>query len=136
MLFGVPEKLDGSVEDCMEHYLNFCEELVTKLWMDEEEDFNQPVRIGRSNNNSPHLLRLKCKSLEQRSRILRSSRALRRFPEFQNVFVNPDRTPMQQAAHKVLQNDLKMRKQNGEDVMIFRGEIVEKTTRQNFRDGF
>jgi regulator of replication initiation timing len=132
--FGIHEKSDGSLEERRVYDKEFCDNLLSKLGINETVD--QPVRIGRPKNNAPRLLRIKCTSQEEKLRILRSSKTLRDLPEYKNVYIHPDRTPMQQAAHKALREELRRRKLEGEDVMIFKGKIVEKMDQQNFQERF
>ena len=67
--------------------------------------------------------------------ILRRSRCLKG-SRFDGVFIKADLTPFQQERDKQLRNDLKRRKENGEDVVLFRDGIRRRTDVRNFHRGF
>ena len=136
IIFGASEKKDGSLGARQEHDKSFCTELFSKIKVDASLD-EEPFRLGRPRNDGhPRPVKIKCNSVQERNAILRASRELRDLPEYNGVFVHPDRTPIQQAAHKKLREELKIRRQNGEEVIIFRGKIVEKSETQNFAARF
>ncbi len=130
IFFGVPEQLEGSVADRQKCDIELCKEIVRTIGV--EDHINQPMRLGRTNKNSSRPLRLKCTSFDQKQNILRRCRSLRSFEAFKYVYINPDRTPMQQAANKALREELMRRRNAGEDVYIFKGKVVEKDETQVF----
>ena len=130
ILFGVPENSSGTIEDRKNHDTKFCETMFQELGID--ENFDDLYRIGKLKPGSIRPLRLKCESVDQKRRILRSSKALKDNPEYRSVFVNPDRTPMQLENDKNLREELKRQRLDGNDVIIFRGKIIERSSRKNF----
>ena len=130
MLFGVPE-CDGTIEERKEHDTNFCNEMLEEL-LDSEEDYEKLHRIGKLKPGVPRPLCLKCESVEQKNRILRSSKGLRNIEKYKSVFINPDRTRMQLEIDKNLREELKRQKLEGKDVIIFREKIIERSSRKNF----
>ena len=97
-------------------------------------DFSEIRRIGEKNTkSSPRSILIKCNSSTVRNQILQ----LRNLIFTQNnvkhqIFLSPDRTKIEQAAHKKLIAELKDRKNSGEtDIMVRNGKIVKK--QQPFR---
>lgn len=133
IVFGVPEKMDGPVASRIAHDKTFCTDLVRQMGI--EDGINQSMRLGRPNQNAPRPLRLQCKSLDQKRNILRACKSLRNIQDFKSVYIHPDRTRMQQAAHKTLRDEMTRRRQAGEDVYIFKGKVVEGKS-QSFPDSF
>ena len=100
--------------------------------LDSEEDYEKLHRIGKLKPGVPRPLCLKCESVEQKNRILRSSKGLRNIEKYKSVFINPDRTRMQLEIDKNLREELKRQKLEGKDVIIFREKIIERSSRKNF----
>ena len=69
---------------------------------------------------------LRVTSSELKSEVLRSARKLKVSTSFRKVYVNPDRTPVQQAEHKNLRSELLSRRGKGEDVVIFKQSVVPR----------
>lgn len=130
MIFGVPE-CEGTIEERKKHDENFCDEILEEL-LDTDEDFEKIHRIGKLKPGIPRPLCVKCESVELKSRILRSSKDLRNIKKYKSVFINPDRTPMQLEKDKKLREELKRQKLDGKDVIIFREQIIERSSRKNF----
>ena len=93
---------------------------------------DQVSRIGPLNTNSsrPRLLRVKCETMEEKLSILRLSKKLRDCEEYKGIYVNPDLTLKQRELGKIQRQELKRRRDAGEDVVIRRGQIIAK---QNFQ---
>ena len=134
IIFGVPEIVSGTV---LEHKFNdshFCTTMLKELGID--EDYEHLQRIGKMRPCGVRPLRLKCKSVDQKYRILQISKRLRDFHKYKSVFINPDRTPMQLEKDKKLRQELKRQQLAGRDVIIFKGKVVERSSRENFQDRF
>ena len=72
IISGVTEVTSGSVEDRKVQDMDFCKSLVSKLVKDSE--VVESLRIGKSVNGKPRLIRIKCKSLQSKYSILRNSK--------------------------------------------------------------
>lgn len=83
------------------------------------------MRVGRLDPTRPRLLRVKCESVEQKQALLQKSRMLKGNSNFRNVFINPDQTITQRKRSQELRNELKRRREEGENVGIRRGRIVD-----------
>ena len=95
-------------------------------------------RIGRISDTRPRLLRFKCSSTKEKAEVLRLSKKLRSTQDYYNkVFVNPDLTLLQRKRDKQLRDEVKRRREEGEEVYIRRGRIVNKANAfENFQRGF
>ena len=101
------------------------------------------TRLGKIVHSRPRLLRFKCANMQEKITLLKGSKNLRNDGQFKKVFVNPDLTECQRKRDKSLREQLKSRRDRGEDVVIYRGEIVQKDStgtrvsfHSNFRHGF
>ena len=130
MLFGVSE-CEGTIEQRKKYDEKFCNEMLTEL-LGSEIDYEKLYRVGKLRPGVPRPLCLKCESVEQKNRILRSSKGLRSMEKYKSVYINPDRTPMQLEKDKKLREELKRQRLEGKDVIIFREKIVERSSKQIF----
>ena len=93
----------------------------------DEDDIKKCYRVGRPNGQGKgRLLRVTFSNSELKSEVLRSARKLKASTSFRKVYVNPDRTPVQQAEHKNLRSELLSRRGKGEDVVIFKQSVVPR----------
>ena len=132
VIAGLQEKEEGSVEERKKWDAERVDDLFREL-----NDFTCSVvssvyRIGKINSSGPRLLKVVCRDVDSKRSLLRKSKDLRDSVTFKNVYVNPDLTPMQQKENKRLRQELRSRRELGEDVIIRQGRIVEKGLRQNF----
>ena len=89
-------------------------------------------RIGKQGEKRSRLLKVKCKDSESRNRVLRHAKELRKNIKYKNVFINPDRTPLEQRLFKALLQELRERKDSNENVVIFHDRIVNRREIKNF----
>ncbi len=132
ILFGVFEKEDGSVVDRKK----WDEDQVRSVMMDvgvKDVNFSDVRRLGKKNGNRVRPLRVVIGDAEKRREFLRSSRRLRHSASNRRVFVKEDLTPLQQKRARLLQEELKTRRSNGEDVVIFREKVCLRKDIENFQ---
>jgi hypothetical protein len=128
---GVGEKSDGTVDERKA----FDEECVTQLFREiglSDVSLRDVRRIGNVQQSKSRLIRITCSNVDEKNSILRNARRLRSVSRYKNVFINTDLTPMQQKKHKALRDELKRRRNAGENVRIRSGEVVHADN-QNFR---
>ena len=120
-IFNLPESSDDQ-----QSFKDIC---VQQLGLDEGECvITDTVRVGQSQDNKPKILIVKLASRECRNKILRNAPKLRNYsPANSNykIYVSPDYTRKQREFQKDLRQKLKERRENGEQVVIRRGEIVQ-----------
>lgn len=135
IISGVAEKNEGSVHDRKAHDVSFCEKLCSELGV--TGDFEEISRIGRNEIGAkPRLIRVKCKATNLKQSILRNSKKLKDLPAYRGIFINSDRTRLQQKNDKALREELKRRRNCGENVIIFNNKIINISERPNFRNRF
>jgi len=99
-----------------------------------EKDTTEIERIGKAGSGKRQLLRVRFACITEKQTVLRRAREIR--SHFPDVFINPDRTPRQQEEFRKLRNELKTRKESGEDVVIYKGSVVQRDSIQNFQRRF
>ncbi len=82
-------------------------------------------RIGKPSDGKPKLLHLTLRDFKQVQAVLSSASGLKGNNQYKNVFLSPDRSPMEQEEFRKLRNELKERRGNGESVVIRGSSIVE-----------
>lgn len=140
MVSGLPELVSGSDEEHstqsvaqrQAHDQELCAELFASL-SEGAVAIGKTYRIGRSVNDRPKLLKVELTDPAQRSNILRKARSLRNSDKWTGVYINQDYTPRQQEQRKKLRDELRTRRNAGEDVVIYRGKIVPKSDISNFQ---
>ena len=95
-------------------------------------DLSEFRRVGKKPKFGPRLLKVRVNNVQKKSEILSKSRLLRNSKRFKKVYVRPDRTPMQQEHDKQLNAELYARRQDGEDVILFKGRVIARSDMQNF----
>ena len=90
------------------------------------------VRLGKKNGDKPRPLLVTLSSL--RDPVLRRARMVRRYKDWQRVFIDPDRTPKEQEDFKKLRDEFKRRKESGENVVMREGKILLTGRRRSYLD--
>lgn len=135
VIFNAPESeaVDFSTrkKDDVSFVNGLCERLGIPL-----VEISDVARLGSKSSSKNRLLRVKCCDLKQRQQLLMNARKLRKFEEFNNVYVNPDLTQAERVAQKELRQELAQRKADGErDIYIRRGIIVHKSNAIQHKSG-
>ena len=124
ILAGVEELQSGKLSERKEQDQQKVTDIFQELEM--EPEFDELVRIGRQQEGKDRLLRITLDDDKSKREILRKAKLLRSNADFKNVFINPDRTRQEQALFKTCYRQLQERRKNGEDVIIYRGKVVER----------
>ena len=91
------------------------------------------IRVGKVDNDRSRLLRVECLNTSAKYEILRKSRNLRDIEKYRSIYINPDLTYSQRQRNKTLRDELKFRRELGENVIIQRGKIIsKKDAKQDF----
>ena len=90
------------------------------------------VRLGKKSEDKPRPLMVTLGS--PREPVLRKAWLIRRYRDWQKVFIDPDRSPMQQDQFKELRSEFRRRKEAGEDIIMRNGEIINATRRSSVLD--
>ena len=132
ILAGVNQSPSGNLHERQCDDRKICEEIVEFLGSPKGEILDIQ-RVGQTANT---LIKIKFKSFETKQNVIRNARKLRSSPQFEKIFVNPDRTPLQQQQNKILRRELRDRRENGEDVIIRRGAVVQRDAKEVFHRHF
>ena len=134
ILSGIPESENGTADERKEKDLSTVKSLFFALDWTNIDAVSTVYRIGKMNPSRPRLLKVICASAESKRSLLSKSKNLRNVTQYKNVYMNPDLTPLQQVQNKQLREELRRRRDLGEDVKIQRGSLVaSKAPGQNFR---
>ena len=128
VISGLPE---SSSDDPEESDQSMCADIMTAVSCD-TDGFVNVNRIGKPNKTRPRLLKVQCKNFEFRNQLLRRAKELRKYGKYKDIFINPDRTPLEQKHFKELLSELKERKELNENVVIFRNRVVHRRDVKNF----
>ena len=132
ILSGLPEKEDGTLEQRKEKDLSTVKALFSALDSSKVDAVSAVFRIGKLTSSRPRLLKVICRNTESKRALLSKSKDLRNMDQYKNVYMNPDMTPLQQAQNKKLREELRAKRNLGEDVTIRHGKVVTKNSAQNF----
>ena len=130
ILFGVKELQSGSVNDRQQYDADVCHDILYGLNVS-DKSLADIRRIGRLGDR--RLLRIKCNSEEQKFELLRKAKGLRFSPNYKSVFVQNDLTVLERRVHRKLTEELTERRSQGQDVVIYRNQVLFRSEVQNFQ---
>lgn len=131
VLIGLPEKESGTRDDRIEYDESRVNEVLKEIGI-RDVRVSECRRIGKKRENGSRLLKIKINDINKKKEILSKSKTLKTSQCFKKVFIHHDLTPMQQEEQRKLREELAKRRGDGEDVVIFRGKVRNKTESQNF----
>lgn len=131
VISGVAESSSNNSDNSSNDDNVKCVEILNKIGCN-GDGISEVHRIGRQSADRPRLLMVKSKSEAFKEDVLRKAKNLRNHPNFHGIYLNPDRTHLQQLCRKSLLEELNRRKDEGEDVVIFRNRVVQKRQIKNF----
>ena len=135
IIAGLPEPSSGSLPDRKK----VDEEEVRQLFCAmnlPDINFKQSVRFGKVQKGKIRPIRVNLVEEDSKFELLRRARSLRTTDRYKSVYINPDRTSLEQSRFISLQREVQGRRSRGEDVVLFRGKVVsrnELALKQNFR---
>lgn len=135
VISGIKENSSGSADERRKSDEESISEILNSLDI-RNATFSQTTRIGRPNADRSRLLRFKCPNITMKKEILTKSKNLRSFPKFSEIFISPDLTKLQITKSKELRDQLRRRRDAGEDVIILRNQIVTRDSSAHFKKGF
>ena len=126
IISGIPEKEHSSSEERKQWDEEMSTNLFQSLGTFTKDAISRTYRIGKEDPSKPRLLRVTCRDVHIKRAIVERAVYLRNMPRYVNVYISPDRTPMEQRDYKQLREELKRRRILGEDVIIRHGKIVSR----------
>jgi len=97
------------------------------LWLDASRHIEEVQRIGRFVQGKIRPLKVRIKTVEARSEILKRSRSLKDNDTFKKIYIAPDMTRKQQEVDKDLRTHVKKFRDEGQvNVQIISGKVLKK----------
>ena len=123
VITGIYESEDGDINTRMAHDLTKVNKLLDHLDVDlKDSDVLKVLRVGRIKQNNNRMLKVAFANESIRNSVLRNAKKLSMSENFKRIFINPDRTQFQQNQFKHLREELKMRRSNGKNVIIYQNK--------------
>ena len=133
ILTGVDELYSGNTKEKREHDEKKVKEILNELDLSTTK-VKEVVRIGRQQAGVNRIMRVSLVDEDSRKNVLRNAKNLRSNTKYKKTYINPDRTPYEQKLFKACYLEFKERRSKGEDVIIYRGEIVRREAVTNSQD--
>ena len=136
ILYNVPESTKTVSRDRMDEDGSYCEKLFTEGVLVNRKDFTitDIIRLGkRGENERPRPILVKLQSGREKWNILKNARNLRKCTHngMNTISIAPDLTIREREQDKKVRNELKIKKENGEnDWFIKNGKLVKKNFQQ------
>lgn len=129
MIFGLRESVSLAPHESKAEDLDTIQTLSSELGV-ENLEISSCHRLGRRSSSKPRPLKISCQNAQQRVELLRSAVRIPRLADslgFKRVFIKPDLSPKEQAVERKLRQELRIRRLEGEQVIIRGGRIIPKT---------
>ncbi len=125
IIFGLPEKDTGSLLERASYDKEEVRSVAASLDVSDIA-IGEVKRLGQPQAKKPRPLKVKCINPDDKQQLLKNARRLRQHQRFKNVYINHDFTRLQQECNRHLRNELKSRRENHEDVIIWNGRVVPR----------
>ena len=79
------------------------------------------------------MLRVVCNSEEQKFELLRKAKNLRYSQLYNSVYIQRDLTIFERECQRKLKEDVKLRRDNGQDAVIYRNQVILRSEIRNFQ---
>lgn len=135
ILSGISESEQDDLKSRIEQDEQTVCEICTTLKI-ETSEIRKIQRVGKIRQGSSRLIKVCFADEVSRNLALRNGKSLNEHPNFRSVFVNRDRTPMQQSHYRNLREEWKSRRSKGENVVIYRDKVVLKDSMVQNRNAF
>ena len=99
----------------------------------EEVEIDSFYRLGKMVEGKTRPVKAILRTREGKMEVVRNSRSLKDNDRFKRVFISNDKTKFQQSQWNNLRKELEVKKEAGEDVIIYGGRIVLSNSISNFR---
>ena len=93
-------------------------------------------KINKKKESKPRPIKLSLPDEKTKFKILGNSKTLRNYQAQANIGIKPDLTRQQQLEDKELRQQLKKRKEDGEDVMIYKNKIILREEHAKLKQEF
>ena len=129
ILFNIPESDKQNPQERTQEDTNFVTRVFQTLEI-EKCDIDKCIRLGKKVSGRSRLTRVTLKNQDSKGNILRKSRALESSEDFSEIYIRPDLTRLQRTEQRMLRDELRSRREKGEDnIFIRRGKIIQTRDR-------
>lgn len=129
ILHNIQESVSDDTEERKRYDASSVDDVLDYLEIAVPQEAMKPVRLGKKNADSdkPRLLKVTLDSIETKKQVLSKAKTLKNSSrsDLQKVYVSPDLTPKEREANRKLREELKVRRDKGDDVMIRNGKVIE-----------
>ena len=132
IISGLLEKEDGSVKDRNAYDVHETKKMFDFMGVSNVA-LKSVQRLGQKKSNGIRLLRVTCEDVNKKWEILGKARTLRNSDAYKKIFLNQDLTAKQQEEQFKLRAQLKDKRAEGIDAVIYRGKVVARENIKNFR---
>jgi len=109
-------------QDDIEQDIKFVEEVAGEVGVNIA--ISKAIRLGEKTANRNRLLLVKVQDLESRHSLLKAARLLKSSQKYANIYISPDLSPTERARNRQLRQELKERREKGEEHLVIRGGAV------------
>lgn len=134
IISGIPEQGNGDADERKKADMKNVEELMQQLSLCEYKNtIIRTNRIGKPGKDAGNrLLIVTFRDQDVQQDVIRKAKQLRNMAAYRKTFINPDLTPTQRNERKNLNQELRRRRNLGDEVVIWKGKVTEKSKLQNF----
>ena len=125
IISNVPEPSNASNEENRQQDWMMVDEMLRRLHL--RVDVIKVSRIGRKNAGKTRLILVTLSSEDMKWEVLREAKNLRDFDEYHGVYINPDLTKTEREQNKKLRDEVREKREKGEDVVIYKGRIIKRS---------
>lgn len=141
ILFNLPESSNTDAKKGQEEDLNRVKE-VLKFINDGDviQDFNETTieRMGTKKDDDkevrPRAVKIQFATFDKKMKILRNAKNLAKHVTFKTLGISPDKTFKEREAYKTMRKEMVERNAKGEDLIIFRDEIILRKDRPTYNN--
>jgi len=87
----------------------------------------QVRRVGKVRQDMKRILRVNCGDERTVKTLLMRAKSLKTSYDFRTVYIGRDLTLQQQREERILREELERRRRSGQNVVIYRGKICDKS---------
>ncbi len=126
IIHNVPESNKENPKDRMKDDTVQVMDMIEGAMELETANINSAIRLGKKDSEGRvRLLKVTVDSVKSKREILINAKKLRGIGKWKNIFVTPDLAPKERQQNKELREELKKRREDGEDgLVIRRGKIT------------
>lgn len=132
ILFGLPENDHATALDRVTDDKKHTKELFLSLGFDDIKVCDIS-RLGKKIESKIRPVKVTLENPALKKLVIQKARQLRNNEKYKNIYIDYDKTKLQQSEWNNLRSELKQRRESGEDVVIYNGCIRPRASLKHFR---